>query len=66
MFKEAGLDIEKFKETESKLTPPINSDEQAAWQGTLADYEDIPIRIEAAAYKENQSISRLLRRGMKI
>ncbi len=50
LFKEAGLDIEKFKKTEPELTPPINSDEQAAWQGTLADYEDIPIRIEAAAF----------------
>ena len=51
LFEEAGLDIEKFKGTESQITPPIYADEQAAWQGTLADFEDIPIRIEAAAYQ---------------
>ncbi len=51
LFEQAGLDIEKFTKTDSKLTPPVYADERTAWQGTLADFEDIPIRVEAAAYQ---------------
>ncbi len=51
LFKEAGLDQTKFRETASKLVSPHYSDESKAWEGTLADFEDIPIRIEAAGFK---------------
>lgn len=50
LFDEAELDTEKFREVEPNWTPPVFADEQKAWEGTLADFEDIPIRIEAAAY----------------
>lgn len=50
LFDEAELDISKFRQTEPVWTPPVFSDEQIAWEGTLADFSDIPIRIEAAAY----------------
>jgi serine/threonine-protein kinase len=32
-------------------TPPVDSDARAAWTGTLAERPDIPMRIEAAAYR---------------
>lgn len=50
LFDEAGLEISKFKQTETQWTPPVFADEKTAWEGTLADFDDIPIRIEAAAY----------------
>ncbi len=50
LFTEAGLDILQFKETESKRTPPVFADERRAWEGTLADLPEIPIRVEAAFF----------------
>ena len=49
LFSEAGLDITKFEETEPNWTPPVSADSQTAWKGTLADFADIPIRIETAS-----------------
>ncbi|MEZ5426251.1 MAG: protein kinase [Pyrinomonadaceae bacterium] len=49
-FAEAGLDLAKFEETESNLTPPVFADKRIAWKGSLADFQDIPIRIEAAEF----------------
>ena len=50
LFTEAGLDILKFKETESNRTPPVFADERRAWEGSLADLPEIPVRIEAASF----------------
>ncbi len=49
LFNDAGLDITKFEVTEPNWTPPVSADSQTAWKGTLADFADIPIRIESAA-----------------
>ncbi len=49
-FDEAGLDINKFEPIESKFTPLFAFDERAAWNGTMADWADIPIQIKAASY----------------
>lgn len=49
LFDEAELDINNFRQTEPQWIPPIFADEKTAWEGTLADFQDIPIRIEAAA-----------------
>ena len=51
IFDEAGLDITKFEETEPQWTPPVSADSQKAWNGTLADFADIPVRIETASLK---------------
>jgi serine/threonine-protein kinase len=51
LFGEAGLDLAKFSSTESQWSPPNYADERVAWQGMYADHPDIPIRIEAAAYR---------------
>jgi serine/threonine protein kinase len=51
LFEEAGLDIANFTQTQSRWLPPANSDSRAAWEGKLAGPAQIPIRIEAAAYR---------------
>ncbi len=51
LFTEAGLDISKFEPIEPEWTPPVGYDERMAWKGTLADWADIHIRIETAAFQ---------------
>jgi Protein kinase domain len=51
LFSEAGLDIGRFSQVESKWLPPGYADERRAWQGFYPDHPDIPIRIEAASYR---------------
>lgn len=51
LFAEAGLDIRNYQETETKWTPPTFADERKAWTGSHLDHPDIPVRIEAAAYR---------------
>ena len=55
LFAAAGLDQTKFTPTESKWVPLMYADERAAWQGQHVDHPEIPIRIEAAAYR-NQPV----------
>jgi serine/threonine-protein kinase len=49
-FAAAGLDITKFKEAESRWTPPRFADARAAWDGVWPGQQQIPVRIEAAAF----------------
>jgi serine/threonine-protein kinase len=49
VFKEAGLDVRAFSPVQSTRTPPVYADTRAAWQGSVANRPDAPIRIEAAA-----------------
>ena len=49
-FTEAGLDIQNYRDTESKWTPPFFADERKAWEGTHVDHPEVPVRIEAAAF----------------
>ena len=51
LFAEAELDIASFKQTESTWVPPTGYDTRIAWEGVYPDQPDIPIRIEAAAYR---------------
>lgn len=51
LFKEAGLSIADFKAVDSMWLPPQFADTRAAWEGSLADHPEIPVRIEAAAYR---------------
>ena len=50
VFELAGLDIAKFKETEFQWTPPVFANKTQAWEGTLADFPQIPIRVETAEF----------------
>jgi hypothetical protein len=51
VFVEAGLDIANYRPTEPRWTPWTYADERAAWDGSLVDNADIPVRIEASAYQ---------------
>jgi serine/threonine-protein kinase len=51
LFSAAGLDSSKWPPTKPMWTPPVDSDAQAAWTGSLAERPNIPVRIEAAAYR---------------
>jgi serine/threonine-protein kinase len=51
LFSAAGLDAAKWPPAQPTWTPPVYSDARAAWTGSLAERPDIPMRIEAAAYR---------------
>jgi len=51
LFAAAGLDQTKFKPAEPKWVPLLYADERAAWEGPHVDHQQIPIRVEAAAFK---------------
>jgi serine/threonine-protein kinase len=51
LFAAAGLDRHAFEPAEPEWTPPDASDEHAAWKGVYPEQPDLPLRLEAAAYK---------------
>lgn len=51
VFKEAGFNLNEFSETESLRTPPRAFDERRAWTGRYPEQLDVPVRVEAAAYR---------------
>ena len=51
LFSAAGLDPAEWPPAQPSWTPPVYSDARAAWTGTLGERPDIPMRIEAAAYR---------------
>ena len=51
LFSDAGLDPAKWDLTQPSWTPPVYSDARSAWTGALAERPNIPMRIEAAAYR---------------
>ena len=51
LFLAARLDPSKWSPAQSMWTPPVNNDARAAWTGSLAERPNIPMRIEAAAYR---------------
>jgi len=51
LFSAAGLDPSQWPPSQPMWTPPVDSDARAAWTGSLAERPDIPMRIEAAAYR---------------
>jgi predicted Ser/Thr protein kinase len=51
LFSAAGLDLSKWPPSQPVWTPPVYSDARAAWTGSLAERPQIPMRIEAAAYR---------------
>jgi hypothetical protein len=51
LFSAAGLDPSKWPPAQPIWTPPVYSDARAAWTGSLAERPNIPMRIEAAAYR---------------
>ena len=51
LFSAAGLDPSQWLSGEPMWTPPVYCDARAAWTGSLAERPDVPMRIEAAAYR---------------
>jgi serine/threonine-protein kinase len=49
LFELAGLDIVRFDEATPTVRPDSFADARRAWTGTLPDYDDRPVRIEAAS-----------------
>lgn len=51
LFTAAGLNSASFKITTPRWVPAMFADERAAWEGPHPDHPEVPIRIEAAAFK---------------
>jgi Protein kinase domain len=51
LFRVAGLDQTTFTSVPTQGTPAVAADQQAAWTGVYPERPDLPIRLEAAAYK---------------
>jgi len=51
LFSAAGLDMSKWPPAQPVWTPPVYSDLRAAWTGSLVERPNIPLRIEAAAFR---------------
>jgi hypothetical protein len=60
LFAEAGLDPAKFRAAESVWTPPFYSDVRAAWEGSMPERSEIPLRVEAAGYRGRPVFFRLI------
>lgn len=51
LFAEARLDPARFTPVAPRWTPPFHSDTRMAWEGRDPVRADVPVRIEAAAYR---------------
>jgi serine/threonine-protein kinase len=51
LFAEAGLDASAFKQVEPRWVPPHPFDARAAWEGFYPGQADVPLRVEAAAFR---------------
>jgi hypothetical protein len=48
---ETGIDLATLKEVVPEWSPSVTSDRQVAWTALYAGQEDLPMRIEAAAWR---------------
>jgi serine/threonine-protein kinase len=60
LLERAGLDEAELTETEPKWTPFFFVDERVAWEGVYPDAPEVPIRVEAAAYRGRPVYFRVL------
>jgi serine/threonine-protein kinase len=51
LLRSAAFDPSALRPVEPLWLPPTHSDRRAAWEGVFSDAPEIPIRIEAAAYR---------------
>jgi serine/threonine-protein kinase len=51
LFDEAGLNLENFKSVEPRQLPLAYADTRAAWEGVFPAQPQMPLRVEAAAYR---------------
>jgi serine/threonine-protein kinase len=55
LFDAAGLQLNEFHPVTSQWVPNVYGDRRAAWEGSLPGHPDIPLRVEAAAYRGRPS-----------
>jgi serine/threonine-protein kinase len=51
LLEAARLEPSKLRAVEPRWTPPFHTDARAAWEGTWPRRPEVPIRVEAAAYR---------------
>ena len=51
LFAAAGFDPKQWSPAQPAWTPPVYSDSRVAWTGSIAERPNVPMRIEAAAYR---------------
>jgi Protein kinase domain len=51
LFTAAGLDMKAFHAASPQWTALMTSDTRAAWEGTWPAHPELPLRVEAAAYR---------------
>jgi serine/threonine-protein kinase len=49
VFDAAGLPLSAFTQSPPRVVPPVFADERVAWEGTLPEQPEHPLRVEAAA-----------------
>jgi hypothetical protein len=60
LFSEAGLEPAHFASVAPTWTPPFYCDRRQAWEGTYPRRPEIPLRVEAAAYRGRPVFFRLV------
>jgi hypothetical protein len=51
LFAAAGLDISRFTPSEPRTIPEVATDSRAAWDGDFGNGSPVPVRVEAAAWR---------------
>jgi hypothetical protein len=51
LFREAGLDPQRFSSTQPKWVPPAPYDSRTEWDGSSARHPETPLHVIAAAYR---------------
>ncbi len=51
LFAAAGMDLKAFRQVTPQWTELVEADARAAWEGNWPDHPDIPLRIEAGAFR---------------
>jgi predicted Ser/Thr protein kinase len=51
LFAEADLDPAAFQSIEPTRNPPVSADARAAWTGVASGWGNVPVHVEAAAYR---------------
>jgi hypothetical protein len=51
LFAAAGMDMKSFRQVTPQWTELVEADTRAAWEGNWPEHPDIPLRIEAGAFR---------------
>ena len=60
LFAAAGMDLNRFKTVPPQWTPLVTSDARTAWEGNWPGRPELPLRVEAAAYRGKPVYFRLV------